>query len=347
MPKVVVLPGDGVGPEVVSCALEVLAKVAPDLEYSEYAFGLAGTAQYGKPLGDEVLEAALSADAVLMGSVGGLPGSTDNVARELRPESGLLALRKALGVYANLRPTKVYAGLEHLSPLKPEIAGGVDILILRELLGGAYFGQPRALESDQGYNTIRYTTEEVRRAARWAFQAARGRSGRVCSVDKANVLEVSEFWRRVVVEVHQAEFSDVELTHEYVDSCAMILVKNPKRYDVILTENLFGDILSDLASVLPGSLGLLPSASLGDRVGLYEPIHGSAPDIAGRGIANPAATILSAAMMLTYSFDRPDVARQLEAAVQKSLFSHPTRDLGGTAGSREFTDAVLQSLSVM
>lgn len=344
MPKVVVLPGDGVGPEVVRCALEVLAKVAPDLEYSEFAFGLAGTERYGKPLGDEVLAAALAADAVFMGSVGGLPGSTDNVARELRPESGLLKLRKALGVYANLRPIKVYAGLEHLSPLKPEIAGGVDILILRELLGGAYFGQPRALESDQGFNTIRYTTEEVRRAARWAFQAARGRSGRVCSVDKANVLEVSEFWRRVVVDVHQAEFSDVELTHEYVDSCAMILVKNPKRYDVILTENLFGDILSDLASVLPGSLGLLPSASLGDRVGLYEPIHGSAPDIAGQGIANPAATILSAAMMLTYSFNRFDTARALEKAVRQSLFSHPTRDLGGTAGSRAFTDAVLAQL---
>lgn len=344
MPKVVVLPGDGVGPEVVSCALEVLAKVAPDLEYSEYAFGLAGTEKYGKPLGDEVLEAALTADAVFMGSVGGLPGSTDSVVRELRPESGLLALRKALGVYANLRPTKVYAGLEHLSPLKPEIAGGVDILILRELLGGAYFGQPRALERDQGYNTIRYTTEEVKRAARWAFQAARGRSGRVCSVDKANVLEVSEFWRRVVVEVHVAEFADIELTHEYVDSCAMILVKNPKRYDVILTENLFGDILSDLASVLPGSLGLLPSASLGDRVGLYEPIHGSAPDIAGQGIANPAATILSAAMMLTYSFNRPAQARALEAAVQSALFSHPTRDLGGVHGSRAFTDAVVAQL---
>ncbi len=344
MPKVVVLPGDGVGPEVVSCALEVLKAVAPDLEYSEYAFGLAGTEKYGRPLGDEVLEAALGADAVFMGSVGGLPGSTDHVARELRPESGLLALRKALGVYANLRPTKVYAGLEHLSPLKPEIAGGVDILILRELLGGAYFGQPRGLEDGQGFNTIRYTTAEVQRAARWAFQAARGRSGRVCSVDKANVLEVSEFWRRVVVEVHQAEFSDIELTHEYVDSCAMILVKNPKRYDVILTENLFGDILSDLASVLPGSLGLLPSASLGDRVGLYEPIHGSAPDIAGQGIANPAATILSAAMMLTYSFNRPDQARALEGAVQKSLFSHPTRDLGGVSGSRAFTDAVLAQL---
>jgi 3-isopropylmalate dehydrogenase len=343
MPKVVVLPGDGVGPEVVNSALEVLAKVAPDLEYQEFAFGLAGTQEYGKPLGDEVLEAALASDAVLMGSVGGLPGSTDNIARELRPESGLLKLRKALGVYANLRPSKVYAGLEHLSPLKPEVAGGVDILILRELLGGAYFGEPRGLEEGGGFNTIRYTTEEVKRAARWAFSAARGRQNRVCSVDKANVLEVSEFWRRIVVHVQQTEFPDVELTHEYVDSCAMILVKNPKRYDVILTENLFGDILSDLASV-PGSLGLLPSASLGDKIGLYEPIHGSAPDIAGQGIANPAATILSAAMMLEYSFKRPEIARDIEAAVQKSLFETPTRDLGGNAGSRAFTDTVLKHL---
>ncbi len=344
MPKVVVLPGDGVGPEVISSAIEVLQKLAPDLEYQEFAFGMAGTEKYGKPLGDEVLEATLTADAVLMGSVGGLPGSTDNIARELRPESGLLKLRKALGVYANLRPSKVYAGLEHLSPLKPEIAGGVDILILRELLGGAYFGEPRGLEEGGGFNTIRYTTEEVERAARWAFQAARSRQGRVCSVDKANVLEVSEFWRRIVVHVQQTEFPDIELTHEYVDSCAMILVKNPKRYDVILTENLFGDILSDLASVLPGSLGLLPSASLGDKVGLYEPIHGSAPDIAGLGVANPAATMLSAAMMLEYSFKRSEEARVIESAVQKALFSHPTRDLGGTAGTRDFTDAVLKTL---
>jgi 3-isopropylmalate dehydrogenase len=344
MPNVVVLPGDGVGPEVINAGLEVLSKVAPDMQYQEFAFGLAGTEAYGKPLGDEVLEAALASDAVLMGSVGGLPGSTDNVPRELRPESGLLKLRKALGVYANLRPSKVYAGLEHLSPLKPEIAGGVDILILRELLGGAYFGEPRGLEEGGGFNTIRYTTYEVERAARWAFQAARGRQKRVCSVDKANVLEVSEFWRRIVVHVQQTEFPDIELTHEYVDSCAMILVKNPKRYDVILTENLFGDILSDLASVLPGSLGLLPSASLGEKVGLYEPIHGSAPDIAGQGIANPAATMLSAAMMLEYSFKRIPEARAIEAAVQKSLFIAPTRDLGGSAGSREFTDAVLQHL---
>jgi 3-isopropylmalate dehydrogenase len=207
-------------------------------------------------------------------------------------------------------------------------------MILRELLGGAYFGEPRGLEEGEAFNTIRYTTHEVARAARWAFQAARGRRNMVCSVDKANVMEVSEFWRAVVQHVHDTEFPDVTLTHEYADSCAMLLVKDPNRYDVIVTENLFGDFLSDLASVLPGSLG----------PGLYEPIHGSAPDIAGKGVANPAATILSAAMMLEYSFKRLDVAEKISSAVKKALFSNPTRDLGGTAGTREFTDAVLKQL---
>ena len=344
MPKVVVLPGDFIGPEVIDAALEVLRKVAPDLEFESYAFGIAGVEKYGLPLADEALAAAQQADAVLMGSAGGDPGKVENVPRHLRPESGILKLRKGLGVYANLRPSKVYDGLEHLSPLKPEIAKGVDVLILRELLGGAYFGEPRGLEEGEAFNTIRYATHEVARAARWAFQAARTRRNRVCSVDKANVMEVSEFWRAVVQHVHDTEFPDVTLTHEYADSCAMLLVKDPKRYDVIVTENLFGDFLSDLASVLPGSLGLLPSASLGDGPGLYEPIHGSAPDIARKGIANPAATILSAAMMLEYSFKRDEVARKLEDAVQKSLFETPTRDLGGTAGTQEFTQTVLKHL---
>lgn len=344
MPKVVVLPGDFIGPEVIESALEVLRRVAPDLEYQHFAFGLAGIEKYGLPLAPEALAAAQKADAVLMGSAGGDPGKVVNVPRHLRPESGILGLRKGLGVYANLRPSKVYDGLEHLSPLKPEIAKGVDVLILRELLGGAYFGEPRGLEEGEAFNTIRYSTHEVARAARWAFQAARGRRNKVCSVDKANVMEVSEFWRSVVQHVHDTEFPDVTLTHEYADSCAMLLVKDPKRYDVIVTENLFGDFLSDLASVLPGSLGLLPSASLGDGPGLYEPIHGSAPDIAGQGIANPAATILSAAMMLEYSFKRVDVARKLDEAVRKALFSNPTKDLGGNAGTAEFTKAVLNEL---
>ncbi len=344
MPNIVVLPGDYIGPEVIESALEVLKKVAPDFQYQKFAFGLAGIEKYGVPLSDEALAAAQKADAVLMGSAGGDPGKVVNVPRHLRPESGILGLRKGLGVYANLRPSVVYEGLEHLSPLKPEIAKGVDVLILRELLGGAYFGEPRGLEEGEGFNTIRYTTHEVARAARYAFRAARLRRNKVTSVDKANVMEVSEFWRAVVQHVHDTEFSDVELTHEYADSCAMLLVKDPKRYDVIVTENLFGDFLSDLASVLPGSLGLLPSASLGDGPGLYEPIHGSAPDIAGRGIANPAATILSAAMMLEYSFQRNDVAKQVEMAVRAALFSSPTKDLGGNASTQEFTNAVMAKL---
>lgn len=345
MPGIVVLPGDGVGPEVTSAALEVLDRVAPGLEYRQFEFGLSAIEAHGKPLTDEALEAALASDAVLMGSVGGPAGVThEKLPRALRPETGLLALRKALGVYANLRPSRVFDGLEHLSPLKPEIARGVDVLIVRELLGGAYYGEPRGLEEGEGVNTIRYTTPEVQRVSRYAFEAARSRRNRVTSVDKANVLEVSEFWRLVVQRTRDTEFGDATLTHEYADACAMLLVKDPKRYDVIVTENLFGDFLSDLASVLPGSLGLLPSASLGDGPGLFEPVHGSAPDIAGQGIANPAAAMLSAAMMLRHSLARPEAADAVEAAVSRALGERPTRDLGGDAGTREFTQAVLGAL---
>ncbi|HWG85264.1 MAG TPA: 3-isopropylmalate dehydrogenase, partial [Deinococcales bacterium] len=286
-----------------------------------------------------------AADAVLMGSVGGPAGAGyDDLPRPLRPESGLLAIRKALGVFANLRPARVYEGLEHLSPLRPEVARGVDVLIIRELLGGAYYGEPRGIEEDQGYNTTRYTTHEVERIARVAFQAAASRHGRVVSADKANVLEVSEFWRRVVTQVRDSEFSGAHLEHEYADAAAMRLVSNPRHYDVLVTENLFGDMLSDLAAVLPGSLGLLPSASLGDGPGLFEPVHGSAPDIAGRGVANPAAAILSAAMMLRYSLGRPAEADAVEVAVARALAERPTRDLGGSAGTVEFTESVLAGL---
>lgn len=343
--RIVALPGDGVGPEVTDAALRVLNEVIPDIEVEAFPFGLAGLEAEGKPLPDRALAAAKSADAILMGSVGGVAGTGyGDLPRELRPESGLLALRKALGVYANLRPARVSPGLERLSPLRAEIATGVDVLIVRELLGGLYYGQPRRMEADLGLNTMVYTRPEVERVARVAFQAARERSGRVTSVDKANVLEVSEFWRSVVQGVHDAEYEDVQLTHEYVDSCAMLLAKDPRRYDVILTENLFGDILSDLASVLPGSLGLLPSASLGDGPGLFEPVHGSAPDIAGQGIANPAAAILSVAMLARYSLAQPAVAARIETAVNGALSSAPTADLGGTAGTEEFTVAVLRAL---
>ncbi|HEX2865119.1 MAG TPA: 3-isopropylmalate dehydrogenase [Deinococcales bacterium] len=343
--RIVTLPGDGVGPEVTAAAVQVLQTVVPEATFTEFPFGLAGLEAEGKPLPDRALDAARGSDAVLMGSVGGAAGTGyGSLPRELRPESGLLALRQALGVYANLRPAKVNPGLEHLSPLKAEVARGVDVLIVRELLGGAYYGQPRGLEEDRGVNTMVYTRPEVERVARVAFTAARGRRNRVTSVDKANVLEVSEFWRRVVQEVHDREFPDVGLNHEYVDSCAMLTARNPGRYDVIVTENLFGDILSDLASVLPGSLGLLPSASLGDGPGLYEPVHGSAPDIAGQGIANPTGSILSAAMLARHSLNRPKAAARIEAAVNAALAAAPTRDIGGTAGTSEFTGEVLKAL---
>lgn len=345
MPKIVVLPGDGIGPEIVASALEVLKVVAPDLEYDEHKFGGASIDAHGEPFTAATQEAVKTADAVLLGSIGGAQDSHWNtLPRHLRPESGLLALRKALGVYANLRPIKVYEGMEHLSPLKPELARGVDVLIVRELLGGVYFDPERYIREDEGFNAMRYRTHEVERIARVAFKAAQGRRNKVTSVDKANVLEVSEFWRREVVKVQQSEYSDVALNHEYVDSVAMLLVTNPSRYDVIVTENLFGDILSDLGAVLPGSLGLMPSASLGDGAGLYEPIHGSAPDIAGQGIANPTATILSAALMLRYSLNRPEAADRIDAAILKALNENPTRDLGGTAGTQEFTETVLNIL---
>lgn len=342
MPKIVVLPGDGIGPEVTQAAIAVLQVVAPDLSYQEFPFGGAGTDAYGTPFGPEVAEAVATADAVLLGAVGG--PKWENYPREQRPERGLLALRKAMQVYANLRPVKVFEGLEHLSPLKPEQAKGVDILIVRELLGGLYFDPERKREATTAYNTMRYSVSEVERIAKVAFEAAGQRRGLLCSVDKANVLEVSELWRETVTGM-QPQYSDIQLSHEYVDSCAMLLVANPSRYDVVVTENLFGDILSDLAAVLPGSLGLMPSASLGDGAGLYEPIHGSAPDIAGKGIANPTAAILSAAMMLRYSLNRVEAAERIEVAVASALRSNPTKDIGGQAGTVEFTNSVLAALN--
>ena len=342
MPKIVVLPGDGIGPEVTRAAIQVLQKVAPDLEFQEYAFGGAGFDKYGDPFAPEVEAALPSADAVLLGAIGG--PQYDKLPKPMRPEAGLLRLRKAMGVYANLRPVKVFPGLEHLSPLKAEKAAGVDILFVRELLGGLYFGQPRALGETEAFNTMRYSVPEIDRISKVAFAAARGRRGKVTSVDKANVLETSELWRMTAQKLRDSSYPDVILNHEYVDSAAMLIVSDPSRYDVVLTENLFGDILSDLAAVLPGSLGLLPSASLGDGAGLYEPIHGSAPDIAGQGIANPAAAILSAAMLLRHSLRRESEAARVEIAVSRALATHPTRDLGGTCGTQEFLEVVLEGL---
>ena len=348
--RIAVLPGDFIGPEVVDATCAVLEALAPraglTLELERHPFGGAAYEAHGHPLPDATKVACAQADAVLMGSAGGPVGDHpwNRLPRELRIESGILGLRKHLGVFANLRPVTVVPGLEHLSPLKEEVARGTDMLIVRELTGGIYFGKPSENTPERGVSTDVYERFEVERIARVAFDAARLRSGRVTSVDKANVLDVSQFWRDVVVDVHQREYPDVELDHLYVDNAAMQLVRDPSAFDVIVTANLFGDILSDLAAVLPGSLGLLPSASLGGSVGLFEPIHGSAPDIAGQDRANPVGTLLSAAMMLRFGLGQEAAADALEVAVHAALAEDPTRDLGGTRGTRAFTEAVIAAL---
>jgi len=322
--KIAVLPGDGIGPEIVAQALKVLRRLQLPMEMQEAPVGGAGFDAAGDPLPEATLRLAREADAILFGAIGG--PKYDALPRDQRPERGLLRLRKELGLFANLRPALVYEELAQASTLKPEVVSGLDILIVRELTGDIYFGEPRGISTlasgeREGVNTMRYRESEIRRIARVAFEAARKRAKRVCSVDKANVLETTELWKQVVTEEAKA-YPDVQLSHMYVDNCAMQLVRNPKQFDVIVTGNLFGDILSDEASMLTGSIGMLPSASLDAKgKGLYEPIHGSAPDIAGKGAANPLATILSAAMMLRYSLGRAAEAGRLEAAVRKVLQS--------------------------
>jgi 3-isopropylmalate dehydrogenase len=322
--RIVLLPGDGIGPEVVAEAAAVLkdaasgAGVALDLE--EHAAGGAALDLGKEPLPAATLEAARKADAVLLGAVG--HPRHDGLPRERRPEQALLGLRRGLGVFANLRPVRLHPALVGASPLRAEVVRGTDLLIVRELTGGLYFGTPRGIEGTgdarRGRNTMAYTAGEVRRIARVAFEAARRRRGRVTSVDKANVLETSQLWRDVVIETAQ-EYPDVRLDHLYVDNAAMQLIARPAEFDVILTENMFGDILSDEAAMLAGGIGMLPSASLGEGPGLYEPVHGSAPDIAGRGIANPLAAILSAAMLLRHSLGLPAEADRVETAVARVL----------------------------
>ena len=313
---VAVLPGDGIGPEVTTEALRVLRAAADlfgfTLASEEYAVGAAGVAEAGTSLPARTRDAVTQADAVLLGAVGDPALATAE--GERRPEAGLLALRKLLRAYANLRPVAVHPALRHASPLRPERLEGVDLLIVRELTGGLYYGEPRGRQGDAAVNTLRYTVPEIERVARVAFEAARERRGSVTSVDKANVLEVSLLWRETVTRVAR-DYPDVRLEHLYVDFAAMRLVADPARIDVLLTENLFGDILSDEAAVLAGSLGLLPSASIGDGPGLFEPVHGSAPDIAGRGIANPIGAIASAAMLLRYGLKQPEAATVVEQAV--------------------------------
>jgi len=322
--KIAVLPGDGIGPEIVDSALKVLDVVAKKYGLTfEYKFGLVGGAaidETGDPLPPETLKICKESDAILFGAVGG--EKWDNLPTDKRPEKGLLRIRKELELFANIRPARAYEPLLDASPLKPEIIKGVDLVVLRELTGDVYFGEPRGREVRNGervgYNTMIYYEHEVKRIAKLAFELARNRRKKVTSVDKANVLEVSGLWREVVNEVH-ADYADVELEHMYVDNCAMQLIRRPRDFDVIVTGNIFGDIISDEAGALTGSLGMLPSASIGERYAFYEPIHGSAPDIAGKGIANPIATILSAAMMLEITCKVPEAARDIERAIEKVL----------------------------
>jgi 3-isopropylmalate dehydrogenase len=338
---ILLLPGDGIGPEVVGAARRVMDAAADhfgvELSYEERKVGAAAIQDEGEPVSEETLERARSSDSVLLGAV----GHPDFDRGTVRPEAGLLRLRKHLGAFANLRPVAAIPSLLSASTLKEEVLRGVDILIVRELTGGAYFGDKEEGEELASDLSV-YTREEVERVARVAFEAAEGRNGRVTSVDKANVMATSRLWRSVVSDV-AGEYPNVALDHVLVDAAAMFLIRNPGRFDVIVTENLFGDILSDEAAMLPGSMGLLPSASLGEpgTPGIYEPVHGSAPDIAGTGKANPYATFLSAAMMFRHSLGRPDVAGAIEQGVSVALEAHYlTPDLGGKKTTEEVTEAV-------
>ena len=355
--KIALLPGDGIGPEIMAEAVKVLDALDLKFETETAPVGGAAYEAAGHPLPDSTLALAKAADAILFGAVG--DWKYDKLERALRPEQAILGLRKHLGLFANFRPAICYPQLTAASSLKPELVAGLDILIIRELTGDIYFGQPRGRRvavdghfpgTEEAFDTMRYSRPEIERIAHVAFQAARKRGKRVTSVDKANVLETFQYWKDVVTEVH-AQYPDVELDHMYVDNAAMQLVKAPKKFDVVVTGNMFGDILSDAAAMLTGSIGMLPSASLDkNNKGLYEPSHGSAPDIAGKGVANPLATILSAAMMLRFSLNQEEAAQRIENAVQKVLASGlrtPDIHSEGTTkvGTREMGDAVVKALA--
>ena len=356
--KIAILPGDGIGTEIVAQAVRVLHALDLRFETEQALVGGAAYEAFGHPLPEVTLKLAKEADAVLFGAVG--DWKYDKLERALRPEQAILGLRKNLGLFANFRPAICYEQLTHASSLKPELVAGLDILLIRELTGDIYFGQPRGRRfspdgafkgADEAFDTMRYSRPEIERIAHVAFQAARKRNKRVTSVDKANVLETFQFWRDVVTEVHAASYADIELQHMYVDNAAMQLVKAPKAFDVVVTGNMFGDILSDEAAMLTGSIGMLPSASLNEAGrGLYEPSHGSAPDIAGKDIANPLATILSMAMMLRFSLNQPEAAERVEAAVRQVLADGlRTADIWspGTqrVGTRAMGDAVLAAIT--
>ena len=352
--KIAVLKGDGIGPEIVEQAIRVLDKIAEiygvAFEYREGLIGGIAIDKTGNPLPDETLELCKESDAILLGAVGG--PKWDNLPTDKRPEKGLLKIRKELDLYANLRPAKVWDALVDASPLKKEVVKGTDMLVIRELTSGIYYGEPRGIYEENGkryaINTMKYTEEEIRRVVRKGFEIARKRRKKLTSVDKANVLEVSALWREIVEE-EKKNFPDVELEHLYVDNCAMQLVRRPTTFDVIVTGNIFGDILSDEAGVVVGSLGMLPSASVGDKYALYEPVHGSAPDIAGKGIANPIATILSAAMMLKYSFGMDKAHDLIEKAVEETLNQgYRTPDIWSEGckkvGTKEITDKIIENI---
>jgi 3-isopropylmalate dehydrogenase len=315
-----IIKGDGIGVEIVDEAIKVLNAVGNKFDikfnFKEYLMGGAAIDATSDPLPQETIDGVKQSDACLFGAIGG--PKWDNLPRQKRPESGLLRFRKSMGVFANLRPAVVYDELVDASSLKPEVIKGVDIMVVRELIGGIYFGEPKGKDDQKGWNTMVYTTQEIERIAHVAFKLAMKRNKKVCSVDKANVLDVSQLWRDTVIKISE-QYPEVELTHMYVDNCAMQLIANPRQFDVILTGNIFGDILSDEASMLSGSIGLLPSASTGEQVAVYEPIHGSAPDIAGENKANPIATISSASMMLRYSLDETKAADAIDEAIKKAM----------------------------
>lgn len=355
--KLLLLPGDGIGPEVTAQSATIVSYLNQhhglDVEIEEAAFGGAAIDSVGVPIDESTIAKALASDAVLLGAVGGAKWEGKDYSK--RPEEGLLRIRKAMEVFANLRPARCFPELADASSLKREIVEGLDILFVRELVGGIYFGEPRGIENlsdgtQRGFNTQSYTTAEIQRVARVAFELARGRSGRLASVEKANVMESGLLWRQVVTELGRTEYPDVELSHVLADNCAMQLVRNPRQFDVLVTDNLFGDLLSDAAAMLCGSLGMLPSAALGEpgKPGLYEPIHGSAPDIAGKNMANPCASILSLAMALRSSLDRPDLALRVEQAVGKALQDgFRTADLLGgkhKVGTTEMGAAIIERL---
>jgi 3-isopropylmalate dehydrogenase len=351
--KVALLPGDGIGPEVTAAAVDIL-KLAGEkfnvrFDLKEYYVGGISYDKYGIPLTDEVLQACYDSDAVLLGAVGGT--KWDSLQSNLKPEAALLKLRKSLGLYINIRPAKVYKALVNSSSLKPDVLNGTNLLILRELTGDVYFGEPRGIDDEKGFNTMIYTRTEVERITKYAFEVATKRKKKLHSVDKANVLEASQFWRKIVNEISK-DYPDVSLEHMYVDNAAMQLVRDPKQFDVVLTQNMFGDILSDIAGMITGSLGMLPSASLGNNYALYEPVHGSAPDIAGQNKANPLAAISSVALMFAHSFQMNKAAELIEESISRTLDAgHRTQDINHTnkvaVSTSKMKDIVIENFNTI